>query len=449
MNIIDIINKKKNKEALSKKEIEYVVNAYVKGEIQDYQMSSLLMAICINGMNPEETTHLTLTMRDSGVVLNFSKELNVPVLDKHSTGGVGDKVTLIILPILAAMGIKIFKMSGKGLGHTGGTIDKLESIKGYKTDISIEHAKRLLQDINVCLISQSEEIALADKKIYALRDVSGTVDSIPLIAASIMSKKLASGVDKILLEVTYGSGALVQDKERATLLAKLMVEIAKKAGKEAIALLTSMDEPLGRNVGNSLEVVETIEFLNQDREELNNNSDLKNVVFEICAQMMKLAGIGENIRENKQKIVEIIVSGKAYSKFIELVKGQGGYIKSEYLEGLDKTIDIPIIEEKATCKKEIYATTNGYIQSIKSDNVGRALIELKGGRKKKEDVIDHSSGLVFSKKIGDKINDGESILTIYYNEGANIEGAIKYITDAIDIKNNEVTKPEHKAEIIY
>lgn len=448
MNIIDIINKKRNKEVLSKEEIEYVVSAYVSGEIQDYQMSSLLMAICINGMNPEETTNLTLTMRDSGEVLDFSKDFNEQILDKHSTGGVGDKVTLIILPILAAMGIKIFKMAGRGLGHTGGTIDKLESIKGYQTEITLEHAKRLLEDINVCLITQSKEIALADKKIYALRDVSGTVDSIPLVASSVMSKKLASGVDKILLEVTYGSGALVQDKERATILAKLMVEIAKKSGKEAVALLTSMEEPLGRNVGNSLEVIEAIEFLNQDREELNNSSDLKNVVFEVCAQMMKMAGYGNNIRENKEKIVETIISGKAYSKFIELVKGQGGYIKSEYLEGLDKTIDIPIIEEKANCKKEIYATTNGYIQKIESEKIGKALVELKGGRKKKGDEIDHSAGLVFNKKIGDKVKDGESILTIYYNEGANVEGAVQYITNAIDIKDTVVIKKEHMAEII-
>lgn len=448
MNIIDIINKKRNKEVLSKEEIEYVVSAYVSGEIQDYQMSALLMAICINGMNPEETTHLTLAMRDSGKVLDFSNEFSVPVLDKHSTGGIGDKVTLIILPILAAMGIKIFKMSGRGLGYTGGTIDKLESIQGYKTDISLEHAKRLLQDTNVCLISQSEEIALADKKIYALRDVSGTVDSIPLIASSVMSKKLACGVDKILLEVTYGTGALVQSKERAIILAKLMVEIAKKAGKEAVALLTSMDEPLGRNVGNSLEIIETIEFLNKDREELNMSSDLKNVVFEICAQMMKMEGMGENIRENKQKIVDIIVSGKAYNKFIELVKGQGGYIKSEYLEGLDRTIDIPIIEEKALCKKEIYSTMNGYIQKMQADKIGKALVALKGGRKKKGDTIDHSAGFIFNKKVADKVNDGDSILTIYYNEGADITTAINYLTDAIDIENKVVTKPEHTAELI-
>lgn len=450
MNIIDIIEKKKNKGILTKEEIYYVINSYVKGEIEDYQMSSLLMAICINGMTTGETVDMTFAMKDSGKVLNFDGIFNTAVMDKHSTGGIGDKVTLIVLPILACLGVKIFKMSGRGLGFTGGTIDKLESIKGYCADISIEQAKRLVTDINVCLMSQSDEIAAADKKIYALRDVSGTIDSIPLIAASIMSKKLASGVDKMVLEVTCGTGAFMKDQKEAEKLANLMVDIAKKSGKEAIAIITDMSEPLGRNVGNNLEILEVIDFLNSDYDSLERKqiSDLKILTFEIAAQMMKLAGIGDNIRENKNRIAEVIVNKKAYKKFITLIKGQGGYIKSEYLEGLDRSIDIPIMEDIATCKKEMYSSVDGYIEKMNAENIGYALVELGGGRKKKTDKIDHSVGFIFNKKIGDKVAEGESIVTIYFNEKSNIDNAIKYLTEAIGIGNTNIQKGNNILGII-
>lgn len=450
MEILDIIDKKRANKQLSKEEIEYVVSNYVSGKIEDYKMSALLMAICINEMTLDETVDLTIAMMNSGDIIDFKDMFDTLVIDKHSTGGIGDKITLIVLPIVASLGIKTFKMAGKGLGFTGGTIDKVESIKGFNATLPIERAKRLLNDINLALITQTDKIAVADKKIYELRGVSGTVKSIPLIASSVMSKKLASGVDKIVLEVTFGSGAFIKDEHSARRLAKLMVDIGKKMNKEVVALLTSMDEPIGRNVGNSLEILEVIDFLNRDYSGLESKDieDLKIVSFEVAAQMMKLAGMGDNTRKNKQKIAETIVNKKAYSKFIELIKGQGGYIKSEYLEVLGKSIDVPILKSKAKCRKELYLSVDGYVTNMNAENIGNALVYLGGGRLKKDDVIDHSVGFVFNKKIGDKVKMGESLITIYYNETSNIEKCIEYLTESIEIDNISPEKKQHIIEII-
>lgn len=451
MKILDIIDKKREKKELTKEEIEYVISNYLSGSIEDYKIAALLMAICINGMTVDETVNLTIAMINSGKIINFNNMFKSAIVDKHSTGGIGDKITLIVLPIIAALGIKTFKMAGKGLGFTGGTIDKIESIKGFDTNISIERIKQLLNDINIALISQTDEIVPADKKIYALRDVSGTVKSIPLIASSVMSKKIASGVDKIVLEITVGTGAFIKNNQDATYLAKTMVDIGKRMGKEIVAVITSMDEPLGKNVGNSLEILEVIDFLNRDYNGLASKEieDLKIVSFEIAAQMMKLAGLGDNIRENKQKIADIIVSGKAYKKFIEFVKGQGGHVKSEYLDVLGKSVDIPIIEAKAKCKKELYISVEGYITSMNAENIGNALVALGGGRRTKKDIIDYSVGFVFNKKIGDKVKVGESIITIYFNDNSDIEECIEYLSKAIEIGNIEPKKKEHIIEIIY
>ena len=383
MNILEIIAKKRDKGVLDKNEIDYFVTEYVKGNIEDYQASALLMAMYINGLNEEETIDLTMSMANSSSVLDFEGIFkNSYIMDKHSTGGVGDKVTIIAIPIAASLGVKVFKMSGRGLGFTGGTADKLESIEGYNTVQELVQALRILNENGACMITQSDEIAIADKKLCALGDVTSTANSIPLIASSIMSKKIASGVDKIVLEVTCGDGAFCKTEEEANKLALLMVKIGKGVGKETAAIITSMYEPLGRKVGNTLEIEEVIEFLLADRETLESDKykDLKDVVFEVVAYMMKLAGKGDSIRDNKIAIMEEILSRRAYKKFIDIVKAQGGHITSVFMEHLGESVDIPILNNKAKYMKEIRADKDGYVNYIRTDELGYALVEL--GRRK-------------------------------------------------------------------
>lgn len=450
MLVVDIINKKRKGEVLSKEEIEYFINGFSNGEIQDYQASALLMAICINKMTIEETTNLTMAMAYSSKVLNFSGMFETPVIDKHSTGGVGDKVTLIVLPIVASLGVKSFKLSGKGLGATGGTIDKLCSIKGYNTNISINQAIKFLKKNGVCLISQTDDIAVSDKKLYALRDVTGTVESVHLIAASVMSKKIAAGAEKIVLEVTYGTGALIKSKEDAKVLAQMMVEIGKKVNIETVALITNMDEPLGENVGNSLEIMEVINFLNSKEEELNKSSinSLKKVVFEVASHMLKLSGLGENDQENEMKIMDAITSGKAYEKFIQMIKGQGGCIKEKQIEEFNKKIESPVLVKSAKYTKEILADAKGYINYVDASKIGEALITLGGGRKKKDDKIDYAVGFIFHKKMGDEVKKGESIVTIYFNDKNKIDECIKYILEAIKLDLKKIIAKKHIDDII-
>lgn len=445
MNILDIIAKKRDKQVLSKQEIDFFITEYVKGNIQDYQASAMLMAMYINGLNEQETADLTLAMANSSNVLDFDGIFkNSYILDKHSTGGVGDKVTIIAIPIAASLGVKVFKMSGRGLGFTGGTADKLESIEGYKTEQDIVNALRILNENGACMITQSSELAIADKKLYALRDVTSTVESLPLIAASIMSKKIASGVDKIVLEVTCGTGAFCKTYEQAKELAEMMVSIGKLVNKETVAVVTAMDEPLGIKIGNTLEIEEVIEFLLADKETLESEKyeDVKDIVFEIVAYMMKLAEITDSIREAKLRIMDEILSRRAYKKFIDIVKAQGGHVTSVFMEHLGQHVDIPVLPYKAKFMKEIKADKDGYVNFVKTDKIGEALVMLGGGRLTKEDEIDLSVGFILKKKNGAKVKQGDTIMQALFNDKDKFETSAKYIAEGLKIEDfNVITKP--------
>lgn len=427
MNIIDIIEKKRDKKTLTKEEINYFIENYTNGKIADYQASALLMAIFLNGMDDEETTNLALAMAKSGEILDLSK-INGIIVDKHSTGGVGDKVSLILLPLVASCGVPVAKMSGRGLGFTGGTVDKLESIPGYNTKIDMNNFVQNVEKIGISMISQTLNLAPADKKIYALRDSISCVESIPLIASSIMSKKIASGADKIVLDVTVGSGAFMKTKEKARKLAKQMIEIGKLANRETVCVLTNMDEPLGYAVGNSLEVIEAIEFLNGNIIE-----DVKEVVLELGANMLKLAGIGEDIEQNKEILMKNIKNGKAFEKFKELVQLQGGDVT--YLEDVEKF-------QKAKYIEYVYSEEKGYIRKIDAKEIGKIVCELGAGRIEKEDEIDYSVGLILRKKVSDKVAKGEEIAYIYANDTEKLGIAKQKLLKNIKISEEKVEKPK-------
>ena len=431
MNILDIIAKKRDKQKLTKQEIEYFIVEYTNGNITDYQAAALVMAIYINGMNDEEITYLTLAMAYSGEVLDLS-ELGT-VVDKHSTGGVGDKITLILMPIIAALGVPVAKMSGRGLGFTGGTADKLESIPGYSIDISIDEFKENIKQIGISLMTQTKNLAPADKKIYALRDTISCTSSIPLIASSIMSKKIAAGADKIVLDVTCGSGAFMQNKKDAEKLAKEMKKIGKLANKETVCIITNMDEPLGYAIGNNLEVIEAIKALKGNIPE-----DVKQVVLELGSYMLKLAGKGDNIGENKNKIIETINSGKAFNRFVQLVEKQGGDIA--YIENLDKF-------EKAKYKIEIKSKKTGYVFSMNAQEIGKIASELGAGRIRKEDEIDYTAGIILNKKVGEKVEKDEIIATLYTNKEES-EIVKQRIEQVIKVSNYKPKKIQTIMEII-
>lgn len=433
MNILEIIAKKRDKKILNKEEIEYFVNAYTNNKITDYQAAALVMAIYINGMTDEEIVNLTFAMANSGDVLDLSK-FGENVVDKHSTGGVGDKVSIILLPIIASLGIPVAKMSGRGLGFTGGTVDKLESIPGYKTNIDIHNFIQNVENIGISMIGQTANLAPADKKIYALRDTISCVESMPLIASSIMSKKIAAGANKIVLDVTVGKGAFMKTKEDAIALSKEMIKIGKLTNRETICVLTNMDEPIGYAVGNSLEVIEAINFLKGDMPE-----DLKQVVLELGSYMIKLAGKGEDIEKNKEKMLENIKNGKAYNKFLELVKNQNGDIS--YIENTEKF-------EKAKYITPIIAKENGYIKEINAEQIGKFACSLGAGRMRKEDNIDNTVGIVLDKKIASKVKIGDILATVYSNK--EIEKTDKYdeILNIFKISNQEQEKPKTIIDII-
>lgn len=393
MNIIDIIIKKKNKEELTEEEIQYVVNNFVSGEIKDYQMSSLLMAIVINGMTDNEVIFLTKYMMLSGSILDLSNLSNV--VDKHSTGGVGDKTTLIISPIVASLDCKVAKMSGRGLGYTGGTIDKLESIPGFNVNLTKEEFIKEIEDIGMAITSQTSDIALADKKIYALRDVTGTTESIPLIASSIMSKKIASGSKNLVLDIKVGEGALIKNIEDARHLANLMIKIGKENNMKVICLLTNMNIPLGNNIGNSLEVLEAINTLYYVP-----NNNLTNLCIELASYMVEL-GLNISYEESKQKVLEVLNNKKAYNKLLEFVKYQSGDITK-----LPKSSNI----------YEVKSKKEGYLTNLHSLEIAKLSSNLGSGRKTKEDKIDYSAGIIINKNINDKINIGDTILTLYTNK---------------------------------
>ena len=433
MNILEIIEKKRDKKELSKAEIEYFIEGYTNDQIADYQASALIMAIYLNGMTKQETTDLTIAMANLGEQLDLSS-LNEVIVDKHSTGGIGDKVSLILLPLVASLGIPVAKMSGRGLGFTGGTVDKLESIPGYQTGINIHKFVENVEKVGISMISQTLNLAPADKKIYSLRDSISCVESIPLIASSIMSKKIASGAQKIVLDVTCGSGAFMQSKERAEELASEMIEIGKLANRETVCILTNMDEPLGYAVGNSLEVIEAIQFLKGDMPE-----DVKEVVLELGAYMVQLAGKGEDIQENKARLLENIENGKGYEKFIQLIENQGG--DSSYIR------DIHLFP-KANYIEKIYSPKDGYIQSMNAKKIGKIVCDLGAGRIRKEDSIDNAVGIVLNKKVSDKVKKEELLVTIFANSKEKLEEAKKKLIEVIQIENTGIEKPKMILEIM-
>ena len=427
MNIQEIIAKKRDGNILNREEISYFIKEYTKGSITDYQAAALIMAIYINGLNMEETKDLTLEMAESGEILDLS-EISENVIDKHSTGGVGDKITLVLMPVIASLGIPVAKMSGRGLGFTGGTIDKLESIPGYNTSLSIEKFIESVKDIGISLIGQTGNLAPADKKIYALRDSISCVGSMPLIASSIMSKKIAAGANKIVLEVTCGSGAFMKTKEDAIKISGIMKEIGRLAGRETICIITNMDEPAGYAIGNSLEMIETIECLKGNVPE-----DIKEIITTIGSYIIKFAGFGDNLEENKLKILENINNGKAYNKFLELVQNQNGDI--EYIKNPNKF-------EKPKYIMEVLSSEDGYVSSLNAESVGRISVNLGAGRVKKEDDIDKAVGIVLNKKVADKVNKGDILAFIYANDEEKGNQAVLDLLNTYKISKDEVKKEQ-------
>jgi pyrimidine-nucleoside phosphorylase len=433
MNIQEIIAKKRDKKELTKEEIHYFIKEYVAGNITDYQAAALVMAIYLNGMTKEETTNLTIEMAHSGEILDLSV-FGKTVVDKHSTGGVGDKITIVLMPIIASLGIPVAKMSGRGLGFTGGTVDKLESIPGYKTNVKIEEFIENVKKVGISVIGQTANLAPADKKLYALRDSIACVDNKPLIASSIMSKKIAAGAEKIVLDVTVGSGAFMKTKEDAVAISKMMKDIGELANRETICVLTNMDEPVGKAVGNTLEIIETIKCLHGDMPE-----DIKEIILGIGAQIIKLAGEGENLEENKAKILENISNGKAYNKFLELVGNQGGDIS--YIENPSKF-------EKAKYTIPVYSNKTGYIEKLDAEKVGVTSVHLGAGRVKKEDGIDYAVGIWLEKKIGDQIKDGDILAYVHANDEEKGKQAVEDLKQAYNIVQNPVQMEKYILDII-
>lgn len=429
MNVYEIIDKKKRGLELNQTEIEYLINGYVNNEIPDYQISAWLMAVYFQGMTDRELLALTNCMTKSGEIVDLSSIMGVKV-DKHSTGGVGDKVTLVVAPIVAACGGKVAKMSGRGLGFTGGTIDKLEAIPGLKTALAEEDFFNMVNEIGLAVMGQSADIAPADKKLYALRDVTATVDSIPLIASSIMSKKLAAGSDKIVLDVTVGSGAFMKDKENAVKLAEKMVAIGNGAGKKTVAILTNMDVPLGKMVGNNLEVVEAIETLKGRGPE-----DLIAVVVEIASTMLYLAQIGTK-EECMKKVKRVIADGSALEKLKLMVERQGG--DGSYIENPDQF-------EKAIYQHEIIANNSGYIGKMNTEECGKAAVLLGAGREVKDDPIDMTAGIQFNKKTGDVVKQGDIVAIAYSSSKEKLQQGVQKISDIYDIVDK---RPQVVPEII-
>lgn len=400
MRMYDLILKKKQGKELNTEEINWMIKEFTEGRIPDYQMSAMTMAICFQGMDKRETFDLTMAMRDSGDVLDLSRIDGIKV-DKHSTGGVGDKVSLVLTPIVASLGVPVAKMSGRGLGHTGGTIDKLESFSGFSTEISEEKFIDSVNTIGIAIAGQTANLAPADKKLYALRDVTATVDQMSLIASSIMSKKLASGVDAIVLDVKTGNGAFMQKEEDAIALAKAMVDIGNRAGKQTVAVITDMDEPLGNAVGNALEIKEVIDALHGDGPE-----DLMEVVYALGTQMLLLAKRAEDEEIARNLITESIQERKALKKFAEFIENQGGN-REEILH--------PDMLPKARYVIPVLAEEEGCIERILAQDIGIACMTLGGGRENKESTIDHGVGIILTKKISDTVKKGETLALIHAN----------------------------------
>jgi len=433
MNIKEIIAKKRDNGELNKKEIEYFITEYVNGTVTDYQAAALVMAIYLNGMTMKETTDLTLEMANSGEILDLSS-LNEIVVDKHSTGGVGDKITLILTPIIASLGIPVAKMSGRGLGFTGGTIDKLESIPGFDAEMDIPEFIQSVKDIGISVIGQTGNLAPADKKLYALRDTISCVGSMPLIASSIMSKKIAAGAQKLVLDVTVGNGAFMKTKEDAEKLSKIMKEIGNLAGRETICVITNMNQPVGKAVGNTLEILETIECLKGNIPE-----NIKEIVLSLGSYIIKLAGRGDNLEENKAKMIENLNNRKAYHKFLELIQKQNGYIS--YIEN-------PETFKKAQYVLPVISEWSGYVEELNAEKVGNISVDLGAGRIRKEDDIDHAVGIILNKKVSDKVEAGEVLAYIHANDKEKGKIAVEKLKQVYKISEYQQEKQEHIIGVI-
>ena len=433
MRAVDIIQKKRDNEKLSDKEIEFLLNGYLAGDIPDYQMSAFLMAVYFNDMSQEELLKFTMLMRDSGDVIKFD-EINRFLVDKHSTGGVGDKVTVVLSPILSALGMGNVKLSGKGLGHTGGTIDKLETIKGFRFSTTKDELVKIANKTGVGLMGYSDKIVPLDKKLYSLRDVTATVPSIPLIASSIMSKKLAIHSDVIILDVKVGDGAFMKNLELAEKLSERMIEIGKGANRKVRVVLSNMDEPLGHAVGNANEIIEAIEFLKG-----NYADDLKEVVYTIASLALKEKGEVKELEEAKEKIDKVINDGSALKILSEFIEESGG--NKELVNNYD-------LLPKAKSVMEIFSEKEGYIKKIKTEEIGKAAMIIGAGRAKKEDEIDHAVGINIFKKVGEKIAKNEKIAEIYYNNGENVEESKNMILEAFVLTEEKVEKQKAVLKII-
>jgi pyrimidine-nucleoside phosphorylase len=408
MRAVDLIRKKRDSSEHSCEEIDFLVDGYTRGDIPDYQMSAWLMAAWLRGLSRAELAALTEAMLHSGEVLSHG-ELPAKKVDKHSTGGVGDKTSLILAPIVAAGGLVVPMISGRGLGHTGGTLDKLESIPGFNVNLSLSEFRRVLRECGMGLIGQTAEIAPADKKIYALRDATSTVENIGLICASIMSKKLAEGIDALVLDVKTGSGAFMKREEDSVALAEVMVETGQRMGKKVVALITDMDQPLGRFAGHTVEVIESIEVLNN-----RGPADLRELSLELSAWMFFLGARAKSVEEGRALAEQMVVSGEAKEKFKQNIRLQGGD---------ERVVDNPALLAKARSREDVLAPCDGFLVSTNCEQFGTALAMLGGGREKKEDAIDHAVALEFHKRIGDHVEKGQPLATIHYNSGAKLAEA--------------------------
>lgn len=433
MRAVDLIRKKRDSGEHTREEIAFLVAGYTKGEIPDYQMAAWLMAAWIRGLTRAETIALTEMMLYSGEIVDHF-ELPMKKVDKHSTGGVGDKTSLILAPIVAAGGLAVPMISGRGLGHTGGTLDKLESIAGFNTSLSLAEFRRVLKECRMGLIGQTSEIAPADKKIYALRDATSTVENIGLICASIMSKKLAEGIDALVLDVKTGSGAFMAKEEDAILLAEIMVDTTRRMGKKCVALLTDMDQPLGRMAGHANEVIESIDVLNGG-----GPGDLRELSIELSAWMFYLGERTKSVAEGKRLAEDMIASGKALNSFRECIRLQGGD---------ERIVDSPSLMPSAKFHHHVTSAKSGYITATRCRDFGVALAILEGGRNKKEDVIDHAVGLEFHKRIGERVNSGEKLVTIHYNSDARLAEARQLLENGFLLGEEEPPIPPLIRQII-
>jgi pyrimidine-nucleoside phosphorylase len=420
---IDVIRKKRDGGELSRDEIESLVNSYTRGDIPDYQVSAWLMAVVLRGMTRAETAALTDAMLRSGEVLDLSS-LPAKKVDKHSTGGVGDKTSLVLAPLAAVAGVAVPMISGRGLGHTGGTLDKLEAIPGFNVNLPVAEFRRILETCGCAMIGQTAEIAPADRKLYALRDVTGTVESPYLICASIMSKKLAEGIDALVLDVKTGSGAFMKSEKDAAFLADLMVETGERMGKQVVALITDMDQPLGCMIGNALEVVEVVDILRAEGPE-----DLRQLCLELAGWMLHLGAVSATVAEGKEQSAKLIASGKALDRFRKMVELQGGD---------PRAIDDPKKLPQAHHATVLSSPKNGYLASLQCEQVGTACVILGGGRERKEDAVDPAVGIVLHKKVGDAVATGEPLATIYYNAETRATRARQLLEQSYQITDSPV-----------